>query len=152
VGSWVDGGIGYGGTVGTNGVAGVMGLNFRYADSYYSVFSSTVSSENTIYAPGLFTQWAYNKEHSRDVGFLYGSIGDLGAGYYTYGVGLAYAQGRTSNDSAIYTTLGIPFQTQIVWTPFKYVGLGLKAFAALNGHVRQSDAGVAIELSLGKFA
>jgi hypothetical protein len=81
-----------------------------------------------------------------DIGALYGlaAKASFGMASISGGVGIV---GLSDNEGKSSYCVGIPLESQLFWTPFSFLGLGLSGFANLNA--KKSFAGVLLCLQIG---
>ncbi len=102
------------------------------------------------------------KENAWDIGFLAGYLAENENGILSGSAGLSLvsvqrrgeflgSSGMFSSDysSDIRTTVGIPLEIQLIWTPIEFLGIGIDGFGNLNPE--KSYAGVMLMLRVGRL-
>jgi hypothetical protein len=148
---WFNLGYGAGGATQNSGSyssnnSGPAGeLSFNYATTNHQLFSLRATGVSQGFANG----------GNQDVGVLYGVMNKTDQFMASLSGGLAYTSSidnptpLTVDSSVTKNTLGLPLETQLFWTPTKYVGLGVIGFGNINS--TRSFGGVLLAIQLGKL-
>lgn len=136
---WIKAGLGVGGSKQHDGIA--FGANLSYQKDYH-LFS--VRSVAYIWQIGMFSSPGGG---FIDAGVLYGRVAKKKYGFASLSGGLAVAKGNPNSENI--TTLGLPLETQLFFTPFSFLGLGITGFANINPE--ESFYGGLICIQIGKL-
>lgn len=129
---------------------------------------------NVSYLSGnhLFsTRFVYNQEHNPldpiprktiwDASALYGRSIKASYGIASISTGFGVVGGirrgeflgnrgaRSQHEKITFLNYGIPFQSQVIWTPIRNMGLGIYGFA--NYNPEKSYAGILFSIQIGKL-
>lgn len=122
----------------------------------HQLLTLSTTSEGLIAAVpffGLIT----DSDSTSDASLLYGLIGKNHYGYISFSTGISRVKFRDKSEfifgnynhtikhSAV--SIGLPFQSQIFWTPCRYFGLGIIGFANVN-HIKNYYGG-GLEIQTG---
>jgi len=148
---WINIGLG----PGTGGMAAgaVISIKQNSTNKYLS-FRITYNEEFVLFTSPSENVW--------DVGALIGIRNRSAKGLSSISAGLSVVGGRKRSgnrtggdwfgseyDSRIFTTMGIPVNTELFLTPSKNFGIGLNGFANINP--QKPFAGVLLCLQIGKI-
>jgi hypothetical protein len=135
-GAWVHGGIGS--PADKSGFS--VGFDLYYQNGY-DLFSFRITG--TV-EPRLILWGNQKAESISEYGVLYGRVAkaSYGAASVSAGISIVSESPYTS-----FTTVGIPFEGQLIWTPTSVFGIGFKGFANLNP--RKSFGGLLFCIELG---
>jgi hypothetical protein len=135
-GAWVHGGIGS--QVDPSGFSVGFGLNYQNGNDLFS-FRITGTVE-----PRLILWGNQKAESISEYGVLYGRVAkaSYGAASVSAGISIVSESPYTS-----FTTVGLPLEAQLIWTPTKVFGIGFKGFTNLNS--QKSFAGLLFCLQFG---
>jgi hypothetical protein len=158
---WINGGAGFGVIKGnstyndTSNTGPAIGLSFNYAvknNQLLTIRGLTASNFN------LFDGDAYGS----DIGVLYGVMKKTDNVMISASAGLAYTYINQSGDSVYNantnswsntydttSTIGVPLETQLFWTPTDHFGIGVVGFGNING--TQSFGGALLAVQVGKL-
>jgi hypothetical protein len=143
-----------------NSGAGISVIGPSYAVGFsVKSESSLFSVRYAMNAEFIFSTSPY--ETGWDAGVLYGTCKKFPSGMFSISSGLAvvggvrrgkflgYANNANNYESLPFSTMGIPLEAQLCWTPVSFLGLGVYAYADLNKN--RSFAGVLLCLQVGNL-
>jgi hypothetical protein len=149
--AWLNAGLG----VGSAGLPGGVSFSYRAGSSLISlrcVYSE--ESDIEIFGPSP-SEWVM------DIGVLYGVSAKASYGQASLSGGVSLVRGvprgrylgssggwfgKSNYEELSYSTFGIPIEGQLFWTPSSRTGIGVCAFADLNGE--RSFAGALLCLQI----
>ena len=149
--SWLNLGLG----VGSIGLSAGASFSYNFGSSLISI-RSVANSEFKIFGPSP-------SENVWDLGVLYGRSAKASYGVASISGGIAIVGGvrrgrylgstggffsSDKYESLTFSTIGIPIEGQLFWTPFSFFGIGIYGFGNLNPE--QSFAGALLCLEFGE--
>jgi len=134
---WLNGGLGVGASEKREGIA--LGANFSYQRNQhlFSLRTALFAEFELFGQGGGFV----------DAGLLYGRIakGDYGFASISGGPGIVH--GNPNSEEV--TTIGLPLETQLFFTPFSFLGIGFTGFANINP--QEPFYGGLVSVQIGKL-
>ena len=136
--------------VSSEGIGGVLSLSLHRSRTAFIVRTSG-ATEFEIFFPSDYAEdyaLLLGRVLDGSMGWASGAIGPAVVRVERFGSGYDCWWFACSYDSERTTALGLAFQAEAVWTPARFLGLGLSAFGNLNPNM--SYAGFALGLHLGR--
>lgn len=144
----VFGTLGLGAT--SEGIGGVLSLSLHSSRTAF-ILRTSGASEFEIFSPSDSVEdyaLLLGRVLDGSMGWASGAIGPAVTRVERFGPGYDCWWFACSHDSERTTALGLAFQAEAVWTPARFLGLGLSAFGNFNPDM--SYAGLALGLHLGR--
>lgn len=145
---WLNVGIG----ASSAGISGSASFSYNYGSGLISIRHVANSEFNILWPSPTETVW--------DLGVIYGRSAKASYGVASISGGIAIVGGvrrgrylgstgwfSSQYETLKFSTIGIPIEGQLFWTPFSFLGIGMYGFGNLNRE--QSFAGALLCLQLG---